>query len=113
MGKRKAKITPEQAIITEGLVTGLFFTLYLKTGVSYDPYDLLISATKQIEVATQSMPHAWNTPSYFPLISALISIIGILSLIATIFSIKNKCLGLGIFLVGFFISFVIVIYAFH
>jgi hypothetical protein len=110
---KKHEISPEGAVVTEGLISGLFFGIYLKTGLSVDPTDLMINVLNQTQQIAQSMPHSIDIPNYVPIISLIITILTLLATIATIFSVKNRIFGIFLYLIGFLFMFGIVLYAYH
>jgi len=75
--------------------------------------DVMLSALQKVEEITRNMPHTWYTPSILPFVTIIISILGILSLIVTIFSVKNKYFGLGLFLMGFIFGIGLIMYAYR
>ena len=110
--KRK-KTTPEQEVLLEGLFSGLFFGIYLKTGVSVDPVDLMVNVLNTTQQITQSMPHTWSVPNYVPLFTIMVSIISFLAMVGSILSVKNKIIGLSLFFGGFLLMLAIIFYAYH
>ncbi|MFA4825030.1 MAG: hypothetical protein WC593_07705 [Methanoregula sp.] len=107
------KSNREKEVILEGLITGIFFGLFLKTGNSYDPNDIIISVLQKVEETTKSMPHVGNTPSFVPFASIIVTVLGILSLFVTILSVKNKKLGIILFIIGFICGVGLIMYAYH
>jgi hypothetical protein len=110
---RPHKISPEKAIFIEGFSTGFFLAIAMKTGISVDPFDLMISVIQKTEELTRYRGNAWNSPSLVPLASFLITILSILALIVTIFSVKNKIFGVMIFVFGLICGFGLIFYAYR
>lgn len=110
---RSVKISPEKAVFIEGFSTGFFFAISLKTGISIDPYDLMILVLQKTEESTRNIGNSWNSLPIIPLVSFLIAFLSILALIATIFSVRNKFFGVLIFIFGFIFGFGLIFYAYR
>lgn len=110
---KEKKISPEGAVITEGLISGLFFGIYFKTGLSVDPTDIMITVLNQTQQIAQSLPHNGNIPNYVPFFSLIITILTVVATIVTIFSVKNKMFGVFLYIIGFLFMFGIILYAYH
>jgi hypothetical protein len=90
-------------IVGEGLIAGFFFGAYLKTGISADPESVMQSTIASFYNAIQPyLPPQNNMLLTFQIVSISITILGILSFIATIKLVGNLIEGLILFGIGFF-----------
>ena len=94
----------ETEILIEGLISGLFLGITIKTGINADPGSILISILQAFETAlTPLLPRDYDFHRIVQVLSIFIVTIGFLCFLKTIISCGNLMRGLVIFLIGLLI----------
>ena len=102
-------MSPLKRIFGEGVTTGLFTGIVIKTGISTDLNSLSLLILKTFCEATEGMQSSFNCWNYYIIIIIVGAIIGIISFIEIIHSTDDWKIGLSIYMVGFLIMLFLIL----
>jgi len=87
-------------------MTGLFTAVYLKTGISIDPVDIMVTVLKTTDTAMKQISPSVNSGMPINAICMILPIIAFIASIGTILLAKNRTYGAIIYLFGFVVMFI-------
>jgi hypothetical protein len=96
-------------IFGEGLTTGVFTGIAIKTGISADESSISLSIFKTFCEATEGMKSAFNCWGYYAFLVVFIAILGILSFWEIIHSADDWEIGLTVYAAGFLIMLFLIL----
>ncbi|AKG91326.1 hypothetical protein GAH_01373 [Geoglobus ahangari] len=100
-------------IFATGFISGIFFGFYLLTGENVNPENILIKAGNMFCDAIKNLNPETSAQckDYMFYASLLISVLGILEIIALISAAGNWITGISAYLIGFVIGVVLVFFS--
>ena len=108
--RRRKKVSVEEIIFSEGILTGLFTAVYLKTGISIDPVDIMVTVLKITDTTMKQISPSVNSGIPIDAICMILPIIAFVASVGTIMLVKNRTYGAFIYLSGFLVMFIPVMF---
>lgn len=104
--RKRRNVSIEELIFSEGILTGLFTAVYLKTGISIDPVDIMVTVLRTTDTAMKQISPSINSGIPIDTICMILPIIAFLTSVGTILFMKNRTYGAFIYLSGFLVMFI-------